>query len=74
MAKDPYRQTKMGFIFVRLGLTVVGVWLGPIRNFNIRSISDQSIPDAGDSNITILPLLMPTSCHEFVFWTGLTDR
>ncbi len=33
----------------------------------VRSISNQSIVDAGSSNITRLPILMPMACQEFVF-------
>ncbi len=39
-------------------------------NFNVISISDQSIADIGSSNTTRLSLLMPMACQEFVFWVG----
>jgi len=40
----------------------------------IRSIRDQFIADAGNSNITRPQLLKPVACEEFVFWIGDGDR
>jgi hypothetical protein len=40
------------------------------RFFYVRSITDQSFPDAGSSNITVLPLFMPILSQELVFLIG----
>jgi hypothetical protein len=36
--------------------------------------SDQSIVDAGTSNIARLSLLLPKACKEFVFWIWEGER
>jgi hypothetical protein len=42
--------------------------------FYVRSINDQSITDAGSSNITRLPLPMPMTCRVFFFWKEEGER
>ncbi len=42
--------------------------------FSVKGTSDQSIVDAGTSNIAGLPLLLLVACQEFVFWIWEGDR
>jgi hypothetical protein len=41
---------------------------------NAMSISNQYIANAGSFNITILPILLPTTCQEFAFWISEGNR